>query len=231
MVKAAFMNEEISKRWGLSSANSINLGRLLPQMVYYVYGAVRVQAASGKKPHFIIPSGNVGNSCGAYWAKTMGAPIESITLALNANRTIVDYLKSGEYAPRASIETLANAMDVGSPSNMERLFALFGDLATMRLNVSAHSVDDPAIRQTIKEVYEQHGYIICPHTATGVRVQKDVVSQSPSIVVSTAHPAKFETVVEPLIGHVIDVPPALEEILKRETRMRSIGTDYLELFQ
>ena len=231
MVKAAFMDKEISRRWGLSSANSINLGRLLPQMVYYVYGAVRVQAASGKKPHFIIPSGNVGNSCGAYWAKTMGAPIESITLALNANRTIVDYLKSGEYAPRASIETLANAMDVGSPSNMERLFALFGDLATMRLNVSAHSVDDPAIRQTIKEVYEQYGYIICPHTATGVRVQKDFVSESPSIVVSTAHPAKFETVVEPLIGHVLDVPPALEEILKKETRMRSIGTDYLELFQ
>ena len=231
MVKAAFMDEQISRQWGLSSANSINLGRLLPQMVYYVYGAVRVQAASGKKPHFIIPSGNVGNSCGAYWARTMGAPIESVTLALNANRTIVDYLKSGNYAPCASVETLANAMDVGAPSNMERLFALYGDLATMRLNVSAYSIDDAAIRQTIKETYEQYGYIICPHTATGVRVRKDFVSESPTIVVSTAHPAKFEMVVEPLIGHTLEMPPALEELLKRDTRCTSIGTDYRELFQ
>jgi threonine synthase len=161
----------------------------------------------------------------------MGAPIESVTLALNANRTIVDYLKSGNYAPRASVETLANAMDVGAPSNMERLFALYGDLATMRLNVSAHSIDDAAIRQTIKETYEQYGYIICPHTATGVRVRKDFVSESPTIVVSTAHPAKFEMVVEPLIGHTLEVPPALEELLKRDTRCTSIGTDYRELFQ
>ena len=230
MVKAAFMDEKISKAWGLSSANSINLGRLLPQMVYYVYASAQVQAATGKKPHFIIPSGNVGNSCGAYWAKTMGAPIESITLALNANKTIADYLSSGTYEPRPSVATLANAMDVGAPSNMERLFALYGDIASMRLNVSAHSVDDETIRQTIKEVSDQYNYVICPHTATAVRVQKEFVSEAPSIVVSTAHPAKFETEVDPLVGHAVVVPPALEELLQRETHFTSIKTDYRELF-
>lgn len=230
MVKAAFMDKAITKEWGLSSANSINLGRLLPQMVYYIYASSQIEAATGKKPQIIIPSGNVGNSCGAYWAKMMGAPIEAITLALNANRTILDYLKSGTYEPRPSIATLANAMDVGSPSNMERLFALFGDIATMRLNVHAQSVSDETIKSTIQEIYKEDHYISCPHTATALRVQKDGGFDGPSIAISTAHPAKFETIVEPLINKRVAIPPALEELLEKESHYQSIGTDYRELF-
>jgi len=230
MVKAAFMDEAIAKEWGLSSANSINLGRLLPQMVYYIYASSQIEAATGKKPQIIIPSGNVGNSCGAYWAKMMGAPIGAINLALNANRTILDYLKTGTYEPRSSIATLANAMDVGSPSNMERLFALFGDIATMRLNVHAQSVSDETIKTTIKEIYEEDHYISCPHTATALRVQKDGGFDGPSIAISTAHPAKFETIVEPLINKSVAIPPALEELLEKESHYQSIGTDYRELF-
>ncbi|HHT81678.1 MAG TPA: threonine synthase [Spirochaetales bacterium] len=230
MVKDAFMDAKVSKEWGLSSANSINLGRLLPQSVYYVYASYLYHGAYGVKPTFIIPSGNVGNSCGAYWAFSMGSPIERIALAVNANKTIPDYLKEGEYKPRQSIATLANAMDVGSPSNMERLFNLYGDIATFRKMVSATSVDDESIKATIKEVYDELGYVICPHTATAERVRRDLPSSDDTIVVSTAHPAKFEAVVEPLIGTQIPVPEALASLLAKKSEFKSVGCDYRELF-
>ena len=230
MVKDAFMDTKLSEKWGLSSANSINLGRLLPQSVYYVYASYLYTEAYNSRPTFIIPSGNVGNSCGAYWAFSMGAPIERITLAVNANKTIPDYLKEGEYKPRQSIATLANAMDVGTPSNMERLFHLYGDIAAFRKMVSATSVDDEAIKRTIKEVYKETGYVICPHTATAERVRRDLPSQDDTIVVSTAHPAKFEAVVEPLIGKSVPIPEGLASLLARNSEYTSIGRDYKELF-
>jgi len=230
MVKDAFMDTKLSKEWGLSSANSINLGRLLPQSVYYVYASYLYQGAYDTKPTFIIPSGNVGNSCGAYWAFTMGAPIDRITLAVNANKTIPDYLREGDYKPRQSIATLANAMDVGAPSNMERLFNLYGDIGTFRKMVSATSVSDEAIRATIKEVYKETGYVICPHTATAERVRRDLPVQDNTIVVSTAHPAKFEAVVEPLIGTTVPVPEGLASLLAKKSEYTSVGCDYRELF-
>jgi threonine synthase len=231
MVKDAFMDENISNEWGLSSANSINLGRLLPQSVYYVYSSFLFQSSVGQKPTFIIPSGNVGNSCGAYWAHAMGSPIEQIALALNANKTIVDYLDTGVYEKRPSIATLANAMDVGSPSNMERLFHLYPDVDSMRKMVSAYSVDDQTIKRTIKEVYDESGYIICPHTATGERVRRDHFKGKPSIVISTAHPAKFEMVVEPLLNSSVEVPQNLKDLLEKPTSFVEVGTDYHQLFE
>jgi threonine synthase len=230
MVKDAFMDQAVTREWGLSSANSINLGRLLPQSVYYVYASYLYQQAYGKKPIFIIPSGNVGNSCAAYWALTMGSPIERIILSVNKNRTIPDYLISGTYEKRDSVATLANAMDVGNPSNMERLFNLYPDIQTMRSMVSAYSVDDRTIEQTIKEVYAQTGYILCPHTATGERVRRDHFADQPTIVVSTAHPAKFEQVVEPLIGTSVEVPENLEKLLNMPSSFKQIGCDYRQLF-
>lgn len=231
MVKDAFMDKQLSKEWGLSSANSINLGRLLPQMVYYVYASTLYKETYGTKPTFIIPSGNVGNSCGAYWAFTMGAPIERITLAVNANKTIPDYLRDGEYKPRPSVATLANAMDVGAPSNMERLFNLYGDIATFRKMVSATSVDDETIKKTIREVYQETGYVMCPHTATAERVRRDLPVQDDTIVVSTAHPAKFEAVVEPLIGKSVPVPENLASLLSKRSEYKSVGCNYKELFE
>ncbi|AEV27902.1 threonine synthase [Sphaerochaeta pleomorpha str. Grapes] len=230
MVKDAFMDTELKETWGLSSANSINLGRLLPQSVYYVYAAHLFSQSFGIKPTFIIPSGNVGNSCGAYWAFSMGAPIERIALAVNANKTIPDYLEEGEYKPRSSVATLANAMDVGSPSNMERLFALYGDIETFRRQVSAWSVDDETIKQTIKEVYDENGYILCPHTATAERVRRDHFADKGTIVVSTAHPAKFEAVVEPLIGKEVPVPENLAALFDKKSEYKSVGCNYKELF-
>lgn len=227
MVKDAFMDPELK---GLSSANSINLGRLLPQYAYYVWASNLYLELYGKKPVIIIPSGNVGNSTGAFWAKAAGAPIERIVLAVNENRTIPDYLESGEYSPRPSVETLANAMDVGAPSNMERLFALFPAYDEFSANVSSWSVSDDEIRETIKEEWEENSHIICPHTACGERVRRDHFKDDPTIVVATAHPAKFESIVEPIVGKTIAIPRSLFDIMHKESRSTEIAVDYHLLF-
>lgn len=227
MVKSAFVDPSLS---GLSSANSINLGRLLPQMVYYVYASMLYKERTGKEPVIIIPSGNVGNCTGAYWAKAIGAPIKRIVLAVNANTTIPEYLESGEYKPRDSVRTLANAMDVGAPSNMERLFSLFPSYEEMKANVSAWSVSDEEIKKTIVDEYRKEGYVLCPHTACAERVRLDHFDGEPVIIVSTAHPAKFDTVVEPLIGATVPMPAALSDLVNRPSTFTEIGTDYRELF-
>lgn len=227
MVKKAFMDKSID---GLSSANSINLGRLLPQMAYYVYASLLFEAKYKTKMNLIIPSGNVGNSTGAYWAKAMGAPIAKIVLAVNANRTIPDYLESGKYEPRASVKTLANAMDVGAPSNMERLFDLFPNYGSFKENVSSFSVSDDEIKRTIKEMYDENGYILCPHTACAERVRRDHFPDEATVVVATAHPAKFNTIVEPLIGKTIAIPLNLYKIMQRPSKAIEIDCDYHKLF-
>lgn len=229
MVKDAFVDPQYSSL--LSSANSINLGRLLPQMVYYVYASMRYVKDKGRRPVIIIPSGNVGNCTGAYWAKAMGAPIERIVLAVNANRTIPDYLESGKYEPRSSVRTLANAMDVGAPSNMERIFDLFPTFDEVKANLSSWSVSDDEIRSTIRAVYEREGYVMCPHTACGEYVRATRFSDRDDVMlVSTAHPAKFDTVVEPLVAARVPMPKALEELMERPSEYRSIEADYHELF-
>ena len=227
MVKSAFVDPSLS---GLSSANSINLGRLLPQMVYYVYASMLYKERTGKEPVIIIPSGNVGNCTGAYWAKAIGAPIKRIVLAVNANTTIPEYLESGEYKPRDSVRTLANAMDVGAPSNMERLFSLFPSYEEMKANVSAWSVSDEEIKKTIVDEYRKEGYVLCPHTACAERVRLDHFDGEPVIIVSTAHPAKFDTIVEPLIGTTVPIPKNLWEIIQKPSYAKEIGRNYKELF-
>jgi threonine synthase len=230
MVKDAFMDKELSEKWGLTSANSINLGRLLPQSVYYVYASHLFRSMYGVNPNIIIPSGNVGNSCAAYWAFTTGVPIESIVLAVNANKTIPNYLETGEYKPSASIHTLANAMDVGAPSNMERLFNLYGDIDVFRQFVTSYSVSDEEIKETIKKTYKETSYIICPHTACAKKVYETHYKNKPSIIVSTAHPAKFETIVEPLIGKTIPVPESINDILSKEGSFINVSTNYKDIF-
>lgn len=227
MVKDAFMDPDLK---GLSSANSINLGRLLPQMAYYVYASYLYNLKYSRKPVIIIPSGNVGNCTGAYWAKAMGAPIERIVLAVNENKTIPEYLESGEYIPRPSVKTLANAMDVGAPSNMERLFDLFKDFDEFKSNVSAYSVSDDEIRETIKTVYDETGYVLCPHTACAEKVRRDMFENEGTIIVSTAHPAKFETIVEPLIEKTLPIPENLYTITHKESRAMEIDADYHKIF-
>lgn len=230
VVKEAFRSPEISGRFRLSSANSINLGRLLPQTVYYVHASALFLAETGEKPALVIPSGNVGNAVGAYWARAMGAPIARIALAVNANRVLPDFLTEGIYRPRPSVRTLANAMDVGDPSNLERLRFLFPERETLEREVSARSVTDGEIRDTIRRVFEGSGLVLCPHTACAEYVRERRMPEAPSIVVATAHPAKFETVVEPLIGQAVPVPPALAALLDAPSRYETIEPRLEELF-
>jgi len=217
IVKAAFGDPALMRALDLSSANSINLGRLLPQMVYYASASLEIWRAEGRRPHVIIPTGNLGNAAACVWAREMGLPIGDIVLATNANRPIPDYLESGDWRPRPSVPTLASAMDVGDPSNMERLRWLFPDVTSLRGRVSARSVSDDEIREEIRAGAAAFDRVWCPHTATAARVYRELARDRADehwVLVATAHPAKFNDIVEPLVGREVPVLPALERILR-----------------
>ena len=218
LVKTAFRDPELSRAHRFSSANSINVGRLLPQMVYYIESSLKIAASTGKKPSYIIPAGNLGNACAALWARAMGFPLARIILAHNLNRTVPDFLATGRWQPRPSIATLASAMDVGDPSNMERIRALYPTWETMREHLSAESVDDATIRSRIGGDFMQFGREWCPHTATAAEVYNRLSSEDkrdqPWVVVATAHPAKFNEIVEPIIGRPVAVPASLADLLR-----------------
>jgi threonine synthase len=232
LVKQAFVDPELRQQTQLSSANSINLGRLLPQAVYYAASSLEVWKKYGEPASYVIPSGNLGNAAACIWARKVGLPIAQIVLAHNANQTVTDFLHTGEWRPRPSIATLASAMDVGNPSNMERVRALFPELAELRTAVSAETVDDAAIRERIRQGFERYGQIWCPHTATAAEVyERLVVGKRPGrwIIVSTAHPAKFSEIVEPLIGRKVAVPESLAKLLARPTECTEIEPDLAAL--
>ena len=217
MVKEAFVDEALAKSLLLSSANSINVGRLLPQMVYYAKASLELARRDGRAPNFIIPTGNLGNALACIWARESGLPIGEIVLASNANLTVPDFLKSGEWRPRPSVATLASAMDVGNPSNMERLRWLFPSVEQLRGKVTAVSVSDDEIRATIRRDHRELGQTWCPHTATAAHVYSRLAAGRRDerwVLVATAHPAKFNDIVEPLIGEAVPVPPALAALLE-----------------
>lgn len=219
MVKGAMADKVLSARHRFSSANSINIGRLLPQATYYAHASVDHFRKHARKPSFIVPTGNLGNAFACFLARESGLPIADIILATNANRIINDFLGGANWDPRASIETLASAMDVGNPSNMERLRNLGGDLSELNNKVRAVSVTDDLIEQQILQNFEEFGFPTCPHTATATYVWRNLAPAERSakdwILVGTAHPAKFEQIVEPIIGTNIPLPPELADILAR----------------
>lgn len=218
MVKQALTDTDLRTRVPLGSANSISLGRLLPQTAYYAHAALEFRARHGVPLDFIIPTGNLGNALACWLAKRMGLPIGAIVLVSNANDVLPRYFNGDDYAPRATIATLANAMDVGAPSNFERLRWWQPDDAELRASMRAFSVDDAAIRDAIRRAPGRHGIVPCPHTAVGLHVLERLRAEGdlrPWAVVATAHPAKFETIVEPLVGHAVEPPPALAAALVR----------------
>jgi threonine synthase len=217
VVKEAFMDPALSRDLLLSSANSINVGRLLPQMVYYAKASLELLRKDGRAPNFVIPTGNLGNALACVWAREAGLPIGEIVLASNANLTVPDFLRSGEWQPRASVATLASAMDVGNPSNMERLRWLFPTVEQLRGKVSAVPVSDDEIRAAIRRDRRELGQTWCPHTATAAHVYRGLEPARRAqrwVLVATAHPAKFNDIVEPLIGEAVPVPPALAALLE-----------------
>ena len=218
MVKAALNDAALQAHSPLSSANSISLGRLLPQMSYYAHAALTWWRAHREPLNLIVPTGNLGNALAAVWVRAMGLPLGQIRLACNANETLPDFFAGGDYTPREAVATLANAMDVGAPSNFERLRWTYPDAEQLRQSFDAQSVDDRTIAATISRHAREHGEVFCPHTATAMHVLDQLRAsgdRAPWAVVATAHPAKFESVVEPLIGKPVDVPPALAAMLQR----------------
>ena len=219
LVKAALADQSLAESFRFSSANSINIGRLLPQATYYAYASLRHFRETGNKPGFIIPTGNLGNAHACIMAREMGLPIGPVVLAVNENRTIPDYLDTTQWLPRASVQTLASAMDVGDPSNMERLRGLLGDADQLREQISVASVSDEQIKISIKQDFAEFGFATCPHTAIATHVWRQLADEqrasSDWVLVATAHPAKFETIVEPLIEATIPLPPELKAILSR----------------
>ena len=176
-----------------------------------------------------MPTGNLGNGLACIWARALGMPIDRIVLAVNANLTIPEFLSTGDYRPRPSRSTLASAMDVGDPSNMERLRHLLPEFADLRAAVAAFPVDDAEIRAQIAKDYERFGEIWCPHTATGFHAYDGLTEserrEGAWSVCATAHPAKFDTIVEPVIGHPVEVPPALQAILELPSRSERLEPD------
>ena len=216
MVKEAFLDPALRQTHQLSSANSINVGRLLPQMVYYAKAGLDLWRQSGRRANFIIPSGNLGNSLACIWARHVGMPIGEIVLATNANQSVTEFLRTGEWLLKGSVATLASAMDVGNPRNMERLRALHPEFEELQGQIGASSVDDIEIRATIRRDSHELNQLWCPHTATAAKVFRRLLARGARghwVIVSTAHPAKFNDIVEAQTGREVPVPPALARLL------------------
>jgi threonine synthase len=207
LAKEAFADPTLQSRARLTSANSISLGRLLPQTFYHAYAALQ---SNGPPPTISIPSGNFGNLVAGVMAMRLGAPIKGFSAPTTINDTFPRYLASGRVDPRPSVKTLANAMDVGNPSNLERLRWLFDDdLNAMRAVVTSTSQKDADVRRAIRELNDRFGYVADPHTAIAYLGNADVF-------LSTAHPAKFREVVEPVIDKPVQLPPALAATLSQK---------------
>jgi threonine synthase len=249
LVKEAFADDDLRGHVWLTPANSINLGRLLPQVFYYFvlatgYGPRATGASpkpearspepeSPKGPIVSVPSGNFGNLTAGLIAQRLGLPVRRFVAATNVNDTVPEYLRSGRYQPRPSIRTVANAMDVGAPSNLERMQALFdGNLDALRRHVVGCAYDDARIISEIGSVYRRHGYLLDPHSAIAWLALQDVLETEPEahgVVVATAHPAKFREVVEPAIGQPVPLPDVLAEAIARPRHAISMDIDYQTL--
>lgn len=217
LVKSAFMDSDLNKHMKLTSANSINVARFLPQSFYYFYAYAQMKKI-GLADNLVVcvPSGNFGNITSGLFAKKMGLPIKRFIAANNANDIFYKYLQTGVYEPKASVQTIANAMDVGDPSNFARILDLYkNDHDAICADVSGATFTDKQIAETIKAVYDKYGYICDPHGACGYRaLEEGLADGETGVFLETAHPAKFKNTVEAIIGHEIDLPQKLAEFMK-----------------
>jgi threonine synthase len=230
LVKTAFQDEALQRSRPLTSANSINIGRWLPQSIYYAWAV-----AQAKQPvDFVIPSGNFGNAAAGVLAQKMGVPAASFLAAVNTNASMEDYLHSGTYTPMSSIPTISNAMDVGNPSNRPRLEWLYNDrLSDMQRHFSVVSVDEEATKQTMHRIKNETDVLVCPHTAVGIhaahRKQGQQTTNNCTVVLATAHAAKFGAVVYAATGHQPMVPDALQSCLTKPKVAVALPASYESL--
>jgi threonine synthase len=233
LAKEAFRDPGLRASLSLTSANSINIGRLLPQAFSYIFAATRHRELGGSAPTFCVPSGNFGNLTAGVYAWRWGLPVRHFIAATNVNDVVPTYLESGRFVPRASVQTLSNAMDVGNPSNFERLLRAFdGDWQRMSLHVEGRVVNDERTLGTIRRVYEEHGIFVDPHTAVGIAAADDYRAAGRDgqvIVLATAHPAKFADAAREATGSVPEMPESLARCLRLPRQAVSIGANFDEL--
>jgi threonine synthase len=233
LVKQAFADDDLRSHVWLTPANSINLGRLLPQVFYYfVVASVGPAAGSADgAPVVSVPSGNFGNLTAGLIAKRIGLPVKRFVAATNVNDVVPEYLRTGEYKPRASVRTVANAMDVGAPSNFERMRAMYGDsFNSLRCDIVGAAFDDATVVAEIGKVYREQRYLLDPHGAIAWLGLRQTMSKGErGVFLATAHPAKFREVVEPAIGEAIPLPAVLAEAIKRPRHAERLPVDYAAL--
>ena len=229
LVKSAFMDKELNGMLTLTSANSINVARFLPQAFYYFNAFAQLQRKGvAKDVVFCVPSGNFGNITAGLIAWKMGLPVKRFIAANNRNDVFLEYLQTGVYTPRASVQTIANAMDVGDPSNFARVMDLYGNsVDAVRKDISGCRYTDEDIRQTIAEVYDKYGYILDPHGACGYQGLADNLQPDETgIFLETAHPAKFKDTVESILGKDMEIPAKLQEFMKGEKKSIRMSADF-----
>lgn len=229
LVKSAFMDNDLNKHMKLTSANSINVARFLPQSFYYFYAYAQMKKLGlADKLVVCVPSGNFGNITSGLFAKKMGLPIKRFIAANNANDIFYKYLQTGVYEPKASVQTIANAMDVGDPSNFARIIDLYkNDHDAICTDVSGATFTDEQIAETIKAVSDKYGYICDPHGACGYRALETGLKEGETgVFLETAHPAKFKSTVESIIGHEIEIPQKLAEFMKGTKQSIQMPKDF-----
>ncbi len=232
MVKAAFLDEQLNKKLFLTSANSINVARWLPQQFYYFF-AYKQWVEKNNPPVIAVPSGNFGNICAGILANASGLPVKHFIAACNANDVVPHYFETQKYQPKKAVATISNAMDVGDPSNFVRIMEIFhqqfGDLIA---KVNSTSVTDAVTKQTLLAVYTQHNYLCDPHGAVAYRALEDYLNDhygDKGIFLETAHPIKFFDVVEPVIGQTIEVPDSIKDEMAKEKKSTAIAANAEEL--
>ena len=244
LVKSAFMDEELNKHMKLTSANSINVARFLPQAFYYfnAYARIKEQLSNSKLSNsqmvMCVPSGNFGNICSALFGHEMGLPIKRFIAANNANDVFYNYLQSGKYEPKASIQTLANAMDVGDPSNFARILNLYSQNGALTPEATHHRItnlisgatySDEKIAETMRQCYNETGYVLDPHGACGYRALQEGLQEGEiGVFCETAHPAKFKEKVDSILGIDIEIPARLKAFMEGEKQSVSMSKDFAD---
>jgi threonine synthase len=233
LVKQAFLDEELRNHVSITSANSINIARLIPQIFYYVYAYGRLKNRC-ERLVVSVPSGNFGNLTAGLIAHKMGIPIQHFVAATNVNDIVPKYLQSGEFIPRPSLMTISNAMDVGDPSNFRRMVDICGEeRSAMAEQIFGVSYDDEATKATIKDVFERYNYLLDPHSAIGMLGLEEYMKKGEKntgevgVFLGTAHPAKFLDIVNPLIEGEVEIPPQLHDVLLQEKKSELMPNDYV----
>ena len=239
LVKSAFMDEELNNHMKLTSANSINVARFLPQAFYYFNAYARMKAL-GKADNLVmcVPSGNFGNICSALFGHEMGLPIKRFIAANNANDVFYNYLQTGKYEPKASIQTLANAMDVGDPSNFARILNLYSQNGALTPEATHHRItnlisgatySDEKIAETMRQCYGETGYVLDPHGACGYRALQEGLQEGEiGVFCETAHPAKFKEKVDDILGIDIEIPDRLKAFMEGEKQSVEMSKDFAD---